>query len=225
MSQLSKAVGPRVRARAALFGAYSFVVFLLAYLAAPSVVSYLWPSETRWVVTAYAVVAALGLVGMAVGGSRRAARLDARLDQIEGERRETASRFQASEPLEMPDPPTDQDVDRLLTELHQTRSIVEAGDSPYEDVPDALPLSESGRAVEARLLEGRRATVPAAVAGPAFACAVVVGLYTSLLPASDGLLLSDPQLNALLWLAGAGWLLGIAGYAIRSLRALSARAG
>lgn len=212
---------------AGAFVVYTGAVFGVMYFVSSYVAPYVWPAATRWILAAYVLLGALGLLASCLGGLRRASRLDELIGDLEKEARRSAPVPVAPPPPPPAEPetPSDEDVEDLLTELHRISQAVEAGRRAFEE-PEAPPAPEDGEAAklraarlrEIRRLRALRESVTAAIAGPAFASAAVLGVFASLLPGADGFLLSNLQVNAWLGLTGAAWLAGIAGYAIASFR-------
>lgn len=86
----------------------------------------------------------------------------------------------------------------------------------------AVRTAPEARELE-RLSEVRDA-VAITVFGPAVAAIGVIGGFAPVLPAADGMLLSDLRLNAFLGLAGVGCLVGVAAYGLLAFRQLRFRA-
>ncbi len=215
---------------AAVFGVYAAAVLGVTYFASFSVEAYVWPAATRWILAGYVVLGALGVLGACLGGLRRADRLDEHLGELQEESRSSVppAAVPPPRPRAEPEAPSDQDVEDLLTELHQISVGGEAGRRAFEDeakAPASRETEEVARLRAARLREARRLqslrdSVAGTLAGPAFASVAVLGVFASLLPAADGFLFTNLQANAWLGLAGVGWLAGILAYGIAAFRGL-----
>ncbi len=229
------ATARRVRPRtlSLVFGAYVVVVFGVTFFVSTPLSIYVDPGATRWICAAYVLLGALVLVAVCVGAFARSARLDARLAELEDAQREAPAAAPAgvpASPLEeaaLPAEPSDQDVDQLLEELHHIgEAAAEAGPGEEPEAPSGQMAEATAGLREARSREFRRLTrirdaVAATAAGPAIASAGLLGVFATLLPASNGMLLGNLQLNAFLGLAGLGWLVGLPIYAGVSFHRLS----
>ncbi len=225
--------GLRFRRVSAGFGIYLLVAALLAFYVSPTAAGYVDSSATPWMCTTYLLLGALALVGVCVGAVRRAARLDARIDELDQEERwvlealTVRGRAPSARAGEEAPIPSDEEVDRLLDELHRLGAAAAVEPEPGESTEAALEraLDEAaelrerhGRAVP--VLRWARTAGAAAAAGPAVASLGVIGLFAALLPAADGPLLADPRTHAFLALLGVAWLAGVAGYAAAAFRRL-----
>lgn len=230
---MAKAGEPRLRALSAGFGAYFVLMVLLAYLVAPAVAAYVDPGATFWILTAYVILAALGLLGVCLAAMRRAMRLDERLDALEDlQRRGRAARSTTSDGPEYDvengapsDLPTDEDVDRLLVDLRRIgeEAVAKAWRTGESEAPAHGAAEEAARLREARGREVHRLiwvreAMATAAAGPAVASLAILGVCAALLPAADGMLLANLRFNAFLGLAGLGGLVGVAAYAAAVFR-------
>lgn len=230
---MAKARRVRSRTLSLAFGAYVLVVLGVTFFVSAPLSVYVDPGATRWISAAYVLLGALVLVSVCVGAVARSARLDARLAELEGALREAPAAAPAgvpASPLEegaLPAEPSDRDVDQLLEELHRIgETAAEAGPGEEPEAPSRRVVEATAELRVARSREFRRLTkirdaVAATAAGPAIASAGLLGVFATLLPASDGMLLGNLQLNAFLGLAGLGWLVGLPIYAGVSFHRLS----
>ncbi len=223
--------GPRLRGLSVGFAVYLLAAAFVIYFVSPTLSGYVDPSSTRWIWTAYLLLGTLALVAACLGAVRRASKLDARIEAFEQEERlvlETAtarssasfSRNGAAPPV-----PSDQDVDRLLKELERVGESAASDPDPGEvdesnlgRVLDEAAILRERRGREVPRLRRARDAVSAAAAGPAVASLGVIGLFAALMPATDGMLLADLQLNAFFGFLGLAWLVGLAGYGIAAFR-------
>ncbi len=233
---MAKARGPRPRTLAVVFGAYFLFIIVLAYLLSPTVAGYVDPGATRWLNLAYALLGAVLLAGVSVGAVRRWMRLDARLAELEYvatavHAAAPATRVASSPPAPVTvhaSEPTDQEVDQLLEDLHKIGDIAEGAMTAEEpETMSAPPVPAEELTVE-RQREIRRIrrvleSVGAYAAGPAVASSVLLGVFTAMMPASDGMLLTDLQLNAFVGLSGVGCLVGLVLYAAAAFRQVARR--
>ncbi len=228
---MAKAGGLRPRALAGIFGGYFLLAFVLAYILAGIIAPYDAPGYIRWILAAFVLLGALVLVGVCTGALRRARALDDRLDALEWEEQEALeyARQAAAEPHTDPlttasaaeTEPTDADVDQLLMDLHRlgTEEAVEPEPAAESAPVPALKTTAELRfaADDLNRLRKVRGSLASLAAGPAIASAFLVGVFASLLPASDGML-SDVWLNTFVGLAGLLGLLGVAVYAGATFR-------
>lgn len=241
---MAKAGEPRLRTLSAVFGLYLLLVVAVAYVLAPAAVVYLDPGATFWILAAYLLLGALALVGVCAAAVRAAMRLDARLRGLGALQRKdagaTPTAVNAADDdvapvlgLGTPDAlPTDEDVERLLLDLRRVgeEAVARAWPSPEPEglsrrAAEAAARLRDARGREIRRLTKAREAVAATAAGPAVASIGLLGVFAALLPASDGMLLANLQLNAIVGVAGLGGLIGIAAYAAAAFRQLSRRAG
>lgn len=230
---MAKAGGPRPRALAGIFSGYFLVVAVLAYVLAGSLSPYDAPGYIRWIGAAYVLLGAAAMVGVCVAAVRRAWALDERMDRLEAEERVAldAAREAVAPPV-VPAPapqvssagPSDADVEQLLADLHRIGQSAAAEPEPAEVPPrhgGALKETSDLRFAMDELdrLREVRQVIVAYAAGPAVASAGLLGVFTSLMPASDGML-TDVWLNAFVGIAGLGGLVGVAAYAGIALRRL-----
>lgn len=229
--------GPRFRGLSAGFAAYLLAAAFVTYFLSPTVSQYVDPGATRWIWTAYLLLGTVALVGACLGALRRAAGIDARIEELEQEERwvleAATARSRASLSSRSADPPapSDRDVDRLLEELEQVGNSASVDPEPGEvdaaelgRVLDEAAVRRERRGREVPRLRRARDAVAAAAAGPAVASLGVIGLFAALMPATDGLLLADLRLNAFFGLFGVAWLVGLAGYAAAAFRRTRLRA-
>jgi hypothetical protein len=228
---MAKARGLRPRTLAGIFGAYFLLAILLAYFLSPTVSPYVDPGATSWICAAYMLLGAVVLVGVCAGAVRRWMHLEAHLAELEDAQSEAlSSMFSAPEAAAPPaeehvpaSEPTDRDVDQLLEDLHRLGQTAAAADAPPPERaarPFADPRSHDGVEAEREIRRVRRVleAVPAFAAGPAFASSVLLGVFASLLPASDGMLVANLQLNAFVGVAGLACLVGLLAYAGAAFR-------
>ncbi len=234
---MAKTRGPRPRTLAIVFGAYFLLILVLAYILSPTVAGYVDPVATRWLNLVYALLGAVLLAGVSLGAVRRWMRLDARLAELEY----VESALHAAAPVTRVAPPplaaatdpasepTDRDVDQLLEDLHKIGDSAE-GAMPAEE-PETMseppvPTEELTMERQREIRRVRRVleAVGAYAAGPAVASSVLLGVFTALTPASDGMLLANLQLNAFVGLSGVGCLVGLVVYAAAALRQVGRRA-
>lgn len=234
---MPKARPPRPRALSAGFGAYFFLVVLLAYLFSPQVAGYVDPGATFWICAAFVLLGALAIAGLGAGALARARSLDARLDQLESVRRRVRQiqgpilRRQAEAPrprVSVNDSGSaDLEVEALLDGLAESAdgNGVEPGWAEPEPGPSAIDDLLKADAWEIERVRKARDALPIALVGPAVAAIALVGLFAPLLPGADGMLLSNLSLNAFLGMAGLGVLVGLAAYAGAAFRQLRPWAG
>lgn len=236
---MAKAREPRPRRLSAVFGAYFLLVIGLAFYLSPSVAPYVDPGATFWILTAYVALGALALTGVCAGALRRAIGLDTRIDEFEAVRRRAqrapeSARARASSPrpvLVLDSGSPEHEVEALLDGLQQITDAASADLSPDEGngagagpAPGAIEdlLRADEREIE-RVRKARNA-VARTMVGPAVAAAAIVGVVAALLPASDGMLLSNLQINAFVGVAGLGCLVGLGLYAAAAFRQIRRRA-
>lgn len=226
---------PRARKLSIVFGAYFLVVIGAAFFLSAPVAVYVDPGATRWICAAYVLLGGLLLVGVCLGAVRRWTRLDGRVGELEDAGREAMRVPQADVPKRSPNEnlpaglPSDRDVERLLTELHAIGEAAATGNPLKEPEAQRGPAVEAAELRDARTREMRRLrkvrdAVAATAAGPALGSAVLLGVFTALLPSSDGMLIANLQLNAFVGLAGLGGLVGLVAYAGTAFRQLGRRA-
>ncbi len=223
---------PRPRTLAVAFGAYTVVAIGAAYLLAPTIAGYVMPSATFWISAAYVVLGAGALLGICALGMRMARRLDMRIDGLLLRRRQ--ARAAAVAPPGTPRPPpvtdsgsADHEVDQLMAELQRVSAVALAENPAMLEGAEAEMASEGFSALEALEMEQLkevRDAVAITLVGPAVAAVALVGAFAPLLPAADGMLISDLQLNAFVGVAGVAVLAGVVAYAAASLRQLARRA-
>ncbi len=219
---------------AAAFGTYFVVVAVAAYAFSDSIAVYVDPGATTWILSAYVLLGAAGLIAICAGAVSRAGKLDDRLDVLEAERRRVREIEQATREARLAAPPPpeaaivdsgspENEVAALLDDLAKGASL-----PPPEDTADAAV--KAGRAPSAveELLKAdawkvervrvARDALAGVLLGPALAAIGIVGIFAPLLPAADGMLVANLQLNAFLGVAGAGGLIGFAAYAFAAFR-------
>ncbi len=234
---MARAIEPRPRRLAAGFAAFAVVVTAAAYWFSPQIAPYVDPGATFWISTAYVVLGAAALAGICGGALSRARKLEARLEELEALQRRVHE-------LENPAQPPIPDRVRAIavTDSGSAEQEVEALLDGVADIKDRLgkppapsPPPTSGSSAVALLLERdtwemtrlRRArdALGAAAAGPAVAAIGLLGFFAPLLPASDGMLLSNLPLAAFFGVAGLGVLVGLPVYAAAAFRQVGVRAG
>lgn len=234
---MARAVEPRPRRLAAGFTVYVVLATAAAYWFSPEIAPYVDPGATFWISTAYVVLSAAALAGICGGALVRSNRLEDRLEELEALQRRVRE-------LESPmtPPVSDRARDVAVTDSGSPEHEVEALLDGLVDITDRLqrapaqrPSAASESSAVALLLQrdtwemtrlrGARDAVGAAAAGPAVAAIVLLGFFAPLLPASDGMLLSNLQLAAFFGVAGLGGLLGLPVYAAAAFRQVRVHAG
>lgn len=229
---MPKARPPRPRVLSAVFGAYFLLVILLAYVFSPQVAGYVDPAATFWICASFVLLGALALAGLGAGALARARTLDARLDQLEAVRRRVREiqgpilRRQAEAPrprgVVNDSGSADVEVEALLDGLAESAdgNGVEPEPGEPEPAPSAIDDLLKADTWEIERVRKARDALAVALMGPAVAAIALVGLFAPLLPAADGMLLSDLSLNAFLGAAGLGVLVGLPAYAGAAFRQL-----
>ena len=234
-----KAAEARPRTLSVGFGAYFLLLLVFAYLFAPRVFPPVDPGTTSWILATYMLLGAVALVGIGAGAARRGARLDDRVDELEADarrlRREAAmGRDPWAHPRQervVDSGSAEREVELLLDSLDPLGETASAGRSAARSLEAFLETDAAeferrlaADAWEVARLRRVRAAVALTLTGPAMAAVAIVGAFAPLLPAGDGMLLSDLWLKAFLELVGLGGLVGVAAYAGAGFRQLRRRA-
>ncbi len=234
---MARAVEPRPRRLAAGFAGYAVVVTAAAYWFSPQIGPYVDPGATFWISTAYVVLGAAALAGICGSALSRARKLEARLEELEALQRRVR---ELENPAQSPLP--DRLREKAVTDSGSAEDEVEALLDGVVDIADRLqkppapsppPSSESSAVAlllerdtwEMIRLRKARDAVGTAAAGPAVAAIGLLGFFAPLLPASDGMLLSNLPLAAFFGVAGLGVLVGLPVYAAAAFRQVRVRAG
>ncbi len=207
---------------------------VLAYAFSPSVAVYVDPGATFGILTAYVLLAAAGLIGICAGALSRAEKLDDRLEALEAERRRVQEIEQATREAKLAAPPPpeevvtdsgspEDEVAALLDDLARGPPHAPprgARTTPGEPRPSRGAVEDLLQADVWKIERVRRARdrVGATLLGPAIVAIGILGAFAPLLPAADGMLVSNLSLNALVGLAGLGGLAGLAAYAFAAFR-------
>ncbi len=234
---MARAVEPRPRRLAAGFAVYAIVVTAAAYWFSPQIAPYVDPGATFWISAAFVVLGASALAGICSGALSRARKLEARLEELEALQRRVHELENPARP-----PPPDRVREMVVTDSGSAEHEVEALLDGVADItgrlqrppaPTPSPSSESSAVAlllerdtwEMTRLRRARDAISAAAAGPAVAAIGLLGFFAPLLPASDGMLLSNLPLAAFFGVAGLGVLVGLPVYAAAAFRQVGVRAG
>lgn len=227
----------RPRTLSAIFGVYFLLMAIIAWYSGQTLGYVYTASITQFSFTVYLMTGAIFLVGLAAAAVLGARSLDARIDRLEGVQEaeeeyveEVVVEETSDEvPPPLPDPApaagdhVDRDIDELLVSLQEMEQDAGTSEAPEETEPSAAPRTvarAAPRSVDARLLaklKRKRAGIAAYFAGPCLAAVGTIGLSAAMLPGSDGLLQSSPNLNTAL-LLGLGYsFVGLAAYVAGSV--------
>lgn len=234
---MARAVEPRPGRLAAGFAVYAALVTAAAYWYSPQIAPYVDPGATFWISTAYVVLGAAALAALCVGALVRAHKLEDRLEDLEA----LQHRVQELEnPMSPPIPDrvreaarvsdsgsAETEVEALLDGLAEITDRVHRAPTPRpsgDPRTSAVALLLQRDTWEMTRLRRARDAVGAAVAGPAVAAILLLGIFAPLLPASDGMLLSSLSLSAFFGVAGLGCLVGLPVYAALAFRQIRVHA-
>jgi len=224
-----------------VFGAYFLLVIVLAFYLSARVAPYVDPGATFWISATYMLLGALALAGIGTGAVARARRLDARLEVLEAVRSRVRRPPSPTRRLRTEVPPSwdatpidsgsaDREVDTLLEGLQgmTDAASTDAGAPPYagenpEEAPTPADDLLRDAAWEIKRVQAVRDAIVVTLLGPILAAIALVGAFAPLLPAADGMLLADLQLNAFVGIAGLGCLVGLGVYAAAAFRQIGRR--
>lgn len=231
---MAKAVQPRTRRVAAGFALYALIAISAAYWFSPQIAPYVDPGATFWISTAYVILGAVALAGLCAGALVRARHLEDRLDELEALQRrvleiEDLSVSPGSDPGR--ESVTDSgsaelEVEELLDGLTEITNVAERAPNLRAAVdPESSPVGELPRGDTGEVTRLRRArdAVGLSAAGPALVAIALIGFFAPMLPASDGLLLSNLQIAAFFGVAGLAVLIALPVYAAAAFRQVRIR--
>lgn len=200
---MARAAEPRPRRLAAGFAAYASAVTVFAYWYSPQVAPYVDPGATFWISAAYVLLGAIAVVGISGAAFVRARKLEHRAEQLEALRRRVRE-------LENPGGRM-----KLVTDSGSAETEVEAllDGLSQMTAPSAVDEVLKEETWEMGRLRNARDAVGSVALGPAMAAVALMGFFAPLLPASDGMLLTNLTLSAFLGITGLGCLVGIPVYA------------